>query len=176
MTPNYLLLDHDAAYLMMPVTMPMPGHCRLRHRNGHRCCQYRRTCQRKEEFLHQNRAPLTPSPFLMPLAQQLPARAGTVFNAENAIRSRSPALITSLTPVKSPFNHRANTGPQCPVVFFVCARPRDTCLYFPVLFELTCPVGFPPRCVGKPCQASKTEARGGRVSFTRTMRFRVCLF
>ena len=119
MTPNYLLLDHDAAYLMMPVTMPMPGHCRLRHRNGHRCCQYRRTCQRKEEFLHQNRAPLTPSPFLMPLAQQLPARAGTVFNAENAIRSRRAAPFTSLTPVKSPFNHRANTGPQCPVVFFM---------------------------------------------------------
>ncbi|CCV13333.1 hypothetical protein MESS4_550006 [Mesorhizobium sp. STM 4661] len=55
----------------------------------------------------------------------------TASNIESVIGLALAVPVTSLTPVKSPFNQRANTGPQCPVVSLYAQDSREADLYFP---------------------------------------------
>ena len=160
-TPDDSFLHHDAAHLL--VALPMPGHGRFRRHDRHRPGQDGGSGQGKEELLHGNSHSSAPVPSscagrLPPKTLHPPRcrRRATCRHVQRRMQRRngigltlaSPA--TSLTAVKSVFNRPTNTGWRRPVVSFDVSR------------------GFSVALRGKPCQVSKTEARGGRVSFARS--------
>lgn len=159
--PDDSFLHHDAADLL--VAMPMPGHGRFRRHDRHRSGQHSGSGQGKEEFLHGNSHSSAPVPSSMQgvcIRRRLirpQCRRRAIFRhvqrrmrRRNGISLPSAPPATSLTAVKSVFNRPTNTGWRRPVVSFDVSR------------------GFSVALRGKPCQASKTGARGGRVSFARS--------